>query len=123
MPIDQSNGYPIQTKSFFESTFKYPILFYNYCKRITYKNILLRQQSTYVNLLNNIEDEEIRDDLSKLFLNEIDYYKKCNIISKYNNHEYLSDININKIISFAMELNETNHRHKVFEFSNKNKDI
>ena len=86
------------------------------------KNDIIKEYFVKINLLDNIENEEIKKDLEHLFLNKINYNEKCVIITTYNIPKYLSNENIKEIILFSIKLNEFMKNFNKNEINDFNKE-
>jgi hypothetical protein len=86
------------------------------------KNDIIKEYFVKIKLLDNIENEEIKQNLENLFFNNINYNEKCVIITTYNVPKYLSNENIKKIIIFSIELNEFMKNFNKNEIDNFNKE-
>ena len=73
----------------------------NYWKEYQNEKYCVKQNAICLELLNEIDDLEIKTDL-RFVLNSSDNYKLREIISKYNSPLYLSNHNIQTIISYAI---------------------
>lgn len=112
MPIYTSSNGKIKietTYGFMYLLQPFIILYKNWNNNIENKKIdnnIIEQEKIVIELLNNINNQEIQYDLRRLLLIEKNYNVKCDIIRKYNNIKYLSNINIEEIIKFAIIKNE-----------------
>ena len=97
-----NNGFTIHTTyAIFYILRPFTSLYENWSDNIK-KN---KQERNIIELLNNIDNKEIQDDLRHLLF-EQDYYVRCDIIRKYNNIDYLSNVYINEIINFSILKNK-----------------
>lgn len=86
--------------------------FRNYFHQFVARRRIERDNIRCFTSLNNIKNNEIKDELEKLLLSN-DLYQKYDIIDKYNKPYYLNDVNVARIISFAIfkiENLETNQK-------------
>ncbi len=97
--------------------FGIPFAYLNNCiNEINHNNSVLKKEPLCIQMLNNIENQEIKDDLQKLLLDKKYYHETCELISKYNKPEYRSNTYINGIVFFAIQKKELGRKNLTYVY-------